>query len=133
MLYKMKTISRTVLTRKIDFKNYFKQAGYITYFKLTISIWKNTYTNSLFKQFNIFYKAWFTFVLFLKSFWWIIIKPAFQIFTKFTHIYGEFTSYDNCIPIKHSVKKEIIFKIFFIPFFKYSGNLNADDWEKLLK
>lgn len=123
----------SVISKRIKHSQTFNNGGFVAYFKLTLSIWNQFFNNEIIKKSKFLIKCCLFFKLFFKSFWWIIIKPFGQIFTKIVKIEGSFTSYNGTIPKKHSLVKKVKWKIFFIPIILYKSNISDQDWVNLFK
>jgi hypothetical protein len=122
-----------IVSKRIKHSQTFNNAGFLAYFKLTLSIWNQFFNNETIKKSKFLIKCGLFFKLFFKSFWWIIIKPFGQIFTKNVKIEGSFTSYNGIIPKKHSLVKNVTWKLFFIPIIVYKSNISFEDWTNLFK
>lgn len=123
----------SVVSKRINHSHTFNNGGFVAYFELTLSLWNQFFNNEIIQKSKSFIKCGLFLQLFFKSFWWILIKPFGQIFTKIVKIEGSFTSYNGIIPKKHSLVKTVKWKIFFIPVFVYKSNISEQDWVKLLK
>lgn len=120
----------STITRNINNSHTQKNAGYIVYWKLTFKLWKMFFQSA--RKISFIQFVYRLFVMLFKTPFWLLIKPAFQVFSVKTKMQGSCT-WQNDKLIKNSIKKSKYIRIIGIPFLWYPSAITNEEWQKIKK
>lgn len=127
------TIIRESRTHKeINYKTTYRNGGFITYWKLYFQFIP-TYHQAV-KDFPFLKKTWAWFTFFLKTFWWLFIKPFGAVYKRKRIMKGDFYIINGNVLFQDAnIKKTNIHYLLGIPFFANPWVVTGKDWDDILK